>query len=91
MLPPRRGGVLALLDAAPEADVVLLAHTGLEEAARLGDLWRGSLVGGTIDVEMWRIRRARIPADAAGREAWLRDCWRRVDHWVESRRGAGAP
>ena len=87
VLPPRRGGVLALLEAAPTADVVILAHTGLEDAARLGDLWRGSLVGGTIEVELWREPRAEIPADAAGREAWLQDCWRRVDQWIETRRG----
>jgi 1-acyl-sn-glycerol-3-phosphate acyltransferase len=86
VLPPRRGGVLALLEAAPTADVVILAHTGLEDAARLSDLWRGSLLGGTIDVELWRVPRADIPTDAAGREAWLQDCWRRVDHWIESRR-----
>jgi hypothetical protein len=91
VLPPRRGGVLALLDEAPDADVVLLAHTGLEEAARLGDLWSGSLQGGTIDVEMWRVPRARIPADAVGREAWLRDCWHTIDDWVERRRDASTP
>jgi len=85
VLPPRRGGVLAMLDAAPEADVVVLAHTGLEAAARLGDLWRGSLLGGAIEVEMWRVPRERIPADAVGREAWLRDCWSDVDDWVEQR------
>ena len=79
-----------MLDAAPDADVVVLAHTGLEAAARLGDLWRGSLLGGVIEVEMWRVPRERIPADAVGREAWLRDCWRDVDDWVEQRRATDA-
>jgi 1-acyl-sn-glycerol-3-phosphate acyltransferase len=88
VLPPRRGGVLALLDAAPTADVVVLAHTGLEGAARLGDLWHGSLIGRTIEVEMWRVPRAEIPIDAAGREAWLEACWRRVDEWIERRPGS---
>ena len=88
VLPPRRGGVLALLDAAPTADVVVLAHTGLEGAARLGDLWRGSLVGRTIEVAMWRVPRAEIPADAAGRGEWLERCWRRVDEWIDRRAGA---
>jgi 1-acyl-sn-glycerol-3-phosphate acyltransferase len=90
VLPPRRGGVLVMLEASPEADVIVLAHTGLEEAARLGDLWRGSLLGGEIEVEMWRVPRARIPPDAVGREAWLRECWRDVDDWVERRRTMGA-
>ena len=30
VLAPRPGGVLAALDAAPDADVVLVAHTGLD-------------------------------------------------------------
>jgi 1-acyl-sn-glycerol-3-phosphate acyltransferase len=89
LLPPRRGGVLALLEAAPEASVVVLAHTGLEGAARLGDLWRGSLMGRTIEVEMWQVRRAEIPGDDDGREAWLETCWRRVDEWIDRRSHAG--
>jgi 1-acyl-sn-glycerol-3-phosphate acyltransferase len=84
-LPPRRGGVLALLDAAPLADVVILVHTGLEGAARLGDLWRGSLRGETLEVELWRIPRAAIPPDDAGREVWLDESWQRVDDWVDLR------
>jgi 1-acyl-sn-glycerol-3-phosphate acyltransferase len=91
LLPARRGGALALLEAAPEADVVMLAHTGLEGAARLGDLWRGSLVGRTIEVELWRVRRAEIPADTAGREAWLERCWRGVDDWIDRRRAGPRP
>jgi 1-acyl-sn-glycerol-3-phosphate acyltransferase len=89
-LPPRRSGVLALLDAAPAADVVVLVHTGLEGAARLGDLWRGSLQGQTLEVELWRVPRAEIPSDAAGREAWLQDCWRKIDRWIDRRRAAAA-
>ena len=30
VLAPRPGGLLAALDAAPEADVLLVAHTGLD-------------------------------------------------------------
>ena len=30
VLAPRPGGLLAALDAAPDADVVLVAHTGLD-------------------------------------------------------------
>ncbi|MDX1385136.1 MAG: 1-acyl-sn-glycerol-3-phosphate acyltransferase, partial [Thermoanaerobaculia bacterium] len=45
VLPLRPGGVTALLEAAPDADILILSHTGLEDAARLGDVWRGRLVG----------------------------------------------
>ena len=40
VLAPRPGGFLAALDAAPEADVVLVAHTGLDHLVTVGDVWR---------------------------------------------------
>ena len=90
LLPPRRGGPLALLDAAPEADVVFCAHTGLEGAARLGDLFRGALVGATLRVRFWRVARAEVPGERAARAAWLDAWWERLDAWVEAAGGAPA-
>src|SRR4029079_555011 len=40
VLAPPPGGFLAALDAAPEADVVLVAHTGLDHVLTVGDVWR---------------------------------------------------
>ena len=40
VLAPRPGGFIAALDAAPEADVVLVAHTGLDHMLTVGDVWR---------------------------------------------------
>lgn len=82
VLPPRLGGVLALLDRDLRADVVFLAHRGLEAGATLGDLVRGGLVGKTIDVALWRVARADVPAGAAARIAWLHEQWQRVDAFV---------
>lgn len=84
VLPPRRGGPLALLDAASDADVVFCAHTGLEGAATLADLWRGDLIGRTVHVRFWRVPRGEVPAGRAARIAWLEDWWERVDAWVGS-------
>jgi 1-acyl-sn-glycerol-3-phosphate acyltransferase len=86
LLPPRRGGPLALLDAAPAADVVFCAHTGLEGAASLADLWRGDLVGRLVRVRFWRIPRAEIPAERAARSRWLDEWWERLDAWVDAAR-----
>jgi 1-acyl-sn-glycerol-3-phosphate acyltransferase len=82
VLPPREGGAAALLDAAPDADVVIGAHRGFEAAATFPALWRGELVGRRIQVRFWRIPRERIPTDARERSAWLLDQWRRVDAWL---------
>lgn len=79
VLPPRLGGVLGSLDAAPDADVVFLAHVGLEGARRLGDLWRGALVGNTLRLVFWRVPREDVPAATDARARWLYGEWAKVD------------
>lgn len=61
LLPPRTGGLSAMLQANPQKDVVLLAHTGFEAAATLGDLTRGGWNGQTVRLHFWRIPYAELP------------------------------
>ena len=82
MLPPKLGGPLGLLDANPNADVIFMAHVGLDGLARVRHLWDPSLVGRRIRVRLWRVRRDRIPEDRTRRTEWLFDEWSRVDRWV---------
>lgn len=82
LLPPRVEGVLALLDAAPGADVVFLAHTGLDRVRSIGDLHRGGLVGQAIRVRVWRCARGTLPEDREGRVRWLSAQWQAMDDWV---------
>jgi 1-acyl-sn-glycerol-3-phosphate acyltransferase len=89
VLPPRPGGTLGLLEAAPEADVVVCAHTGFEGAASLAELWKGALVHQVIRVQFRRIARAEIPAARDARIAWILEEWQRVGAWVESHRSSG--
>ncbi len=86
VLPPRPGGTLALLAAAPDADVVVCAHTGFEGAASLGRIWNGALLGQTIRVRFWRIPRSEVPTGGDARLAWLLDEWRRIDAWLARHR-----
>jgi uncharacterized protein YbgA (DUF1722 family)/uncharacterized protein YbbK (DUF523 family)/1-acyl-sn-glycerol-3-phosphate acyltransferase len=90
VLPPRAGGTLGLLEAAPSADVVVCAHTGFESAASLSRVWRGSLLRQSIRVEFRRVPRADIPEGREDRIAWLQDEWRRVDAWVENQHAPGS-
>jgi 1-acyl-sn-glycerol-3-phosphate acyltransferase len=83
VLPIRRGGASALLDAGPPCDVLFVGHHGLEGLARLGDIWRGSLVGRTIRVTMWREPAASVPVGEAARAAWLEAKWQRLDDWLD--------
>ena len=85
VLPPRPGGVLGLMDAAPEADVIVCVHAGLEGAASLAQVWRGGLLRKRVRVRFWRIPRARIPLSRAARAQWLRELWQEIDAWVSQR------
>jgi 1-acyl-sn-glycerol-3-phosphate acyltransferase len=83
VLPPRPGGSLGLLEAAPEADVVVCAHTGFEGAASLAQIWKGALLHRVIRVQFRRVPRAEIPSGRDARIAWILDEWKRVGAWVE--------
>lgn len=80
VLPPRLGGPLALLAAAPGVDVVFLEHTGFEGAATFASFWRGGLVGQTVRVRLRRVAAAEVPQ--TGRDAWLFERWAELDEWV---------
>ena len=80
-LPPKPGGALTLMDAAPDADVLIVAHRGLEGLAEVADLLKGSVVGKRVEINIWRIPSAEIPKGDA-RRRWLFDLWKRVDDFV---------
>jgi 1-acyl-sn-glycerol-3-phosphate acyltransferase len=88
VLAPRPGGFLAALDAAPEADVVLVAHTGLDHLLTVGDVWRELPMDRDIVMRWWRVPRAEIPMDRDGRIDWLFGWWERIDAWIEENRVA---
>jgi 1-acyl-sn-glycerol-3-phosphate acyltransferase len=84
VLPPRPGGTLAILEATT-ADIVVLAHRGLEGLATARDIWSGGMVGSKINVLMWRIRRGDVPTGRRERVEWLYELWSEVDRWVLSK------
>jgi len=84
VLPPKPGGTLALLEAS-DADVVVLAHRGLEGLATVAEIWRGGLVGSTIEVALWRIPRSEVPRNRPDQAEWLHRVWGEIDRWVLSR------
>jgi 1-acyl-sn-glycerol-3-phosphate acyltransferase len=90
VISPRPGGVLAALDAAPSADVVFVAHTGLEDLSGIVDLWRGLPLDASIKVRIWRVPSDEIPTDELGRISWLDGWWYRIDRWILDRRGEEA-
>lgn len=91
VLPPRPGGTLGLLEAAPEADVVICAHTGFEGAASLAQIWKGALLQQVIRVQFRRIPRDQIPDGRDERLAWILQEWQRVGAWVQSQQPREIP
>jgi 1-acyl-sn-glycerol-3-phosphate acyltransferase len=86
VLAPRPGGFLAALDAAPDADVVLVAHTGLDHMVTVGEVWRELPMDKRIIMRWWQIPRSEIPAGRDERIEWLFGWWERIDEWIAENR-----
>ncbi len=91
VLAPRPGGFLAALDAAPEADVVLVAHTGLDHLLTVGDVWRELPMDKRIIMRWWQIPREEIPEGREARIDWLYDWWEQIDTWIDQNRPEDLP
>jgi 1-acyl-sn-glycerol-3-phosphate acyltransferase len=86
VLAPRPGGFIAALDAAPDADVVLVAHTGLDHMLTVSDVWRELPMDKQLVMRWWTVPRAEIPAGREERIDWLFGWWERIDVWIEANR-----
>lgn len=90
VLPLRFGGMFALLDSVPHADVVFCAHTGYERSGRLADFVAGGLYRATVKVKFWRVAAAAIPREREARIEFFQDEWRKVDAWVATHQAGRA-
>ena len=84
VLAPRPGGVLAALEAAPDADIAWVAHTGLDRLLTIGDVWRELPMDKSIRMHWWAVRPEEVPAGREERIEWLYDWWHRIDAWIEA-------
>jgi 1-acyl-sn-glycerol-3-phosphate acyltransferase len=82
VMAPRPGGALAALDACPRAEVVFVAHTGLEQLSSVVDLWRGLPMDAAVRAQAWVVPREEIPDDQQERVQWLFGWWKRIDTWI---------
>ncbi|MGD9962007.1 1-acyl-sn-glycerol-3-phosphate acyltransferase [Nocardioides sp.] len=91
VLAPRPGGFLAALDAAPEADIVLVAHTGLDHLVSARDLWRELPLDKQIIMRWWQVSNEDIPAGREERIEWLFTWWEEIDAWIAEHRPEDLP
>lgn len=88
VLPPRPGGALALLDAAPQCDVVFVAHVGFEPYVNLKKIFASLPFRDPVEAHVWRVPRQEIPNDLKERYRWLFAQFEIMDAWVSQRMAA---
>jgi 1-acyl-sn-glycerol-3-phosphate acyltransferase len=84
VLPPHANGALAAIAACPQADVIFVAHTGLDRLVSVRDVWRSLRADLELRARWWRVPAANVPRSVA-RDAqitWLYDWWQRIDAWI---------
>lgn len=88
LMAPKPGGPLAALAAAPDADVLLVAHEGLEDLSRVADLWRGLPMDDVVEARWWLVPSADLPRGRPVDDQvdWLFDWWTRLDTWITAER-----
>jgi 1-acyl-sn-glycerol-3-phosphate acyltransferase len=86
VLPPRPDGALAAVSATPQADVVVVAHTGLDQITGLRDLWRTMPDHKVLDMVFAVVPGDEIAPDRDGQVEMLWQAWERIDAWIGARR-----
>jgi 1-acyl-sn-glycerol-3-phosphate acyltransferase len=92
LLPPRPGGALAAMEACPEADVIFVAHAGLDTIVSVRDVWRNFPIDQVIKARWWRVPHDAVPRTATheAQVKWLYDWWQLIDAWISENRPGGA-
>ncbi len=83
VLPPRHNGVMAAMEAAPDADIVLVAHSVLEDIGSFKALWSRIPLTHPIDARYWRIPQSEVPHERDAVIEWLYGWWERIDTWID--------
>ena len=93
VLPPHAAGALAAITACPRADVIFVAHTGLDRLVSVSDVWRSLLTDMEIRARWWRVPAASVPRSASRdtQVTWLYDWWERIDAWITDENPSSSP
>jgi 1-acyl-sn-glycerol-3-phosphate acyltransferase len=88
LMPPRPGGVHAALTANTDLQVVVVAHTGLDQLDSVADIWRELPVSKMLHMRWHAVPSQDVPHDIAGLSDWLFTEWEQMDGWVAAHRAA---
>lgn len=84
VLEARSRGVAAIREHAPEADVMVVAHTGLEMLAGPGEVLRAVPFRNRLLIRGVTHHSEDVPTDPDEVAAWLDEQWTAVNDWVSS-------
>ncbi|NNC80018.1 MAG: hypothetical protein HKN94_07690 [Acidimicrobiales bacterium] len=84
LLPPRPAGTLALLEGAPDSDIIVFGHTGFEPYGTIPEILKNIGTGKPAHFHAWRIPRRDVPVERQARIDWLFDIWAELDAWIDS-------
>ena len=73
---------MAAITNAPDADVVFVAHSVLEDLGSFKELWRRIPLQDKVDGRYWRIPASDVPRTEADVIEWLYTWWEEIDQWV---------
>lgn len=82
LLPPRLGGTLAMLQANPGKDLLLMAHVGFEGSSRFSTLINGSWRYANVHIEFWRVPFGDVPTERSAQQEFLFTQWDRMQDTV---------
>jgi 1-acyl-sn-glycerol-3-phosphate acyltransferase len=85
VMAPKPGGVIAALTQARDADVVFVAHTGVEHMVTVLDVWRELPMDREIQMRWWIVPAAEVPTGEEERIDWLFAWWATIDDWIDER------
>lgn len=91
VLPPRPHGAFAAIDAAPDADVWFVAHTGLEQLSSFRQVYNGLPMRSEVRMTWWSVPAELVPEGYEQRVDWLYAWWEHLDTWIEGHRPADTP
>jgi 1-acyl-sn-glycerol-3-phosphate acyltransferase len=91
LLPPRPGGMLALLRGRPASDLVFIGHTGFEPFGSLRSIAANVPFDRPVDVKLWRVAAADVPSDPTAQLRLIDDAWQVMDDWIATDRTEQRP
>lgn len=81
-LPPLREGSVRLISSTPNADLVFIAHRGVDKIRAMSDLISGGMTNAHLEVLIWRYKAEDVPREPDAVRDFMVKNWQRIDAFV---------